>query len=718
LKETKGKTTSLNDEPTKEPEVGVEEALATLQLEDKDEEKVEEKDDDHDNAPPHLVIEPNPLFGSFSENEDEDILASFAEDQDLVAALLSIGDDDDDKDDNDEHHLPDIEFDFGDDGFLDPDQLGTVFDDFSPAPVEEEPEEEVLDRLAGDITDVDHDTEELYQELANLSLDVPSSSDGLPSYLFCQPCSPEGEFFEPLHQTLPSITEDEALAEGLTNVERQSEGDFPQLDDLEDLLKLSLLQLDEEDTLIKEMDAQHHSEQGEVRPEAQRAAQPLLEAFAKERSCLGHRETIFGVTFSECGKFCATASQDSMIHIWNVEKNALLTSLKEHSKKFECLRVAWASSTWASDVLDRKHGDFVHLLASSGADGVVKLWGCHDPMQKNGWICHLTLDHSTLLGRSDKKEEKIKIEEIKEGDEEDKNEENKEDDEESNAEENKDADKPQTYALAFIDHWKIFATEQDDMAKNCFLMTSSDDYIHFWEIEAKKSEQIVEIVGDKIRMVPDEIQLKEVMSVHFGPLELHGYGVTACNITGSGLQLPSAPSYSSDGTAFGGYRNPNNRIFVFDAAYCSANGLLGVALSDGSLRLVNGRGVCISIVSLPGCQSHLTSFCWDSTGTRLATSVATGHLITWKLNMSDVEGQGHIVATCSGIMEGGTLRGESVVCTLFIEARKLILLFWNRSSSRAPLVWFALLWSKRGSNHFLECRRKPVLMGCVFARQH
>lgn len=129
------------------------------------------------------------------------------------------------------------------------------------------------------------------------------------------------------------------------------------------------------------------------------------------------------------------------------------------------------------------------------------------------------------------------------------------------------------------------------------------------------------------------------MSLNFVPFQNPGYGVSVCQVTSSGLgiqrgaqgKLKRTIDGSSAQTAFGGERNPSNLIFAFDAVYCPANGLLGVALSDGSLRLINGRGVCISIVQLPGCQSHLTSFSWDSTGTRLATSVATGHVVRMHL---------------------------------------------------------------------------------------
>ena len=389
----------------------------------------------------------------------------------------------------------------------------------------------------------------------------------------------------------------------------------------------------------------HHGESNgyPIRTQALEAASPFLDAFgcrvasnlgnnndslsserisnskdssaSNERSCFGHKETIFGVAFSDCGKYCATASQDSTIRIWNVDTNRLLATLTDHSKDYECLRVAWASPTWADDCLDRRD-EFQYMLASGGADGIVKLWGTSNPETPK---CIVTLDHSTLLGRN-----KSNAPEENGG---------------GSDGETKEDNKPQVYALQFIDHWQAFtsqmpASAKSNSSKNSFLMTSSDDYIHFWEVDVQKelppTPQIIELDENKELEFNDDpdgevkISLKEVMSLHFTSLEHYGYGVRVANVTGLGLALPSKSSTAPGSdvattNAFGGDRNPDNVIFVFDASYCSANGLLGVALSDGSLRLVNGRGICLSVLTLPGCQSHLTSFSWDSTGRRLAT---------------------------------------------------------------------------------------------------
>lgn len=60
-----------------------------------------------------------------------------------------------------------------------------------------------------------------------------------------------------------------------------------------------------------------------------------------ERSCFGHKETIFGLSFSPCGKYLATAGQDSKIMVWNTEKNSLISTLTGHDVDHECLRVTW-----------------------------------------------------------------------------------------------------------------------------------------------------------------------------------------------------------------------------------------------------------------------------------------------------------------------------------------------------------------------------------------
>lgn len=253
-------------------------------------------------------------------------------------------------------------------------------------------------------------------------------------------------------------------------------------------------------------------------------------------------------------------------------------------------------------------------MASGGADGVVKLWSASDAGEQ--WTCLYTLEHATFEGRPKKQ------------------------DDEPN-------DPPQIYALQFLSNWKGIADV--DPTSNNFLMTSSDDFVHLWEVS---DVQVTE--GKK------SINLVEVFSFRFTCLDDFGYGVSLTTVTKSGLAVGDKSTQESkrlktDATNFGGDRNPHNIVFVFDASYCSANGLLGVALSDGSLRLVNGRGVCVCPITLPGNSSHLTSFGWDSTGKRLASCVATGHLILWEL---DIQDDGRVTPQCKAVLEGGHISGR------------------------------------------------------------
>ena len=428
-----------------------------------------------------------------------------------------------------------------------------------------------------------------------------------------------------------------------------------------------------------EQDRHHEEQQGTSKIQASSLQEPTVSKSNSERLCFGHRETIFCVAFSPCANFCATASQDSTIAIWDVATNALITKLEGHSKDYECLRVAWASFAWAADVLDRagpNHptatGDELptrYLLASSDANGVVKLWGCKGDvaldnektkgMKLSDWKCLSTLDHSTfqLHGIEDHAKTQQNVNNNSDDDHKDDKKQqqgkDKDDDNDDDDNDNDDDDKPQIYALQFIDHWKAFTQDQQ---QNSFLMTSSDDCVHIWEVETRlkqhlhvnENHQVVQL-----RSVVKNMDLKEVMSLQFHDWNGDGYGVHVCSVTRSGLPLPPATKGSSTtaGQGFGGERNPDNKVFVFDASYCPANGLLGVALSDGSLRLINGRGVCVSLISLPGTKSHLTSFCWDGPGRRIVTCVSTGQLIAWALELDG--SKDYVVATCVAIMEGG-----------------------------------------------------------------
>lgn len=266
-------------------------------------------------------------------------------------------------------------------------------------------EAQPLDEKKREANNDDDDDEDLglLEGLRNLNLDWKPEDDDddndndIPPYLYCQPCTPVGTSNANSNFSLAAIAEDEALLDQSTAIAfRQLQKERPKLPqkEFDTLLQLSLLSLDDStnpylseaemdslfamqgepsdetpnqglngDTRQNELIApqnhpppieelsphEQHIINVSQRPEALDAAKDIMASFTtnasghlnNERSCLGHKETIFGTSFSECGKYLATASQDSTIRIWNVATNSLLTTLREHSNDFECLRVAW-----------------------------------------------------------------------------------------------------------------------------------------------------------------------------------------------------------------------------------------------------------------------------------------------------------------------------------------------------------------------------------------
>lgn len=485
--------------------------------------------------------------------------------------------------------------------------------------------------------------------------------DDIPEFLYCRPCGSDfplqsdGDFAERFFALQPLET---------------AENDPQYLTDIDNLLaQLNLAQEDDnlvsaaEDKDNPSMEPASEQEGEQLRPNPEppvfapnvlAAAQPWLDTFGvkistncrpeppttalreirAERPCLGHRERILNVEFSPNGTFMASASADSTIRIWRSSTNQLLSTHRHHNQKYECLRVAWASPQWwGRDVeADPQQQDEHSLLATGGADGQVFVLKKNTQEQSSGdddWEIMACMDHSQGMRH------------FKPSD---------------------DDDRPQIYALQFVDNWQVVVGNTDN-GNNSVLLTSSDNHVHIWELlQEPKQEKIefIEEMTDEGQETQQQVSKKypwhfrEIFSIGFGDLHSWGYGVSVGRVTEQAdphLQYTETTNLGVG--AFGGERNPNGVIFVFDAAYCATNGLLGVALSDGSLRLLNGRGLCLSVLQLPGVTTHLTSFCWDVSGTQLATSVAsTGHVITWEILLNDSKTDVR-KTSCRAVLEGG-----------------------------------------------------------------
>ncbi len=484
----------------------------------------------------------------------------------------------------------------------------------------------------------------------------------------------------------------------------------------------------------------------------------------------GHSERILGCDISRDDKYIATASQDSTIRIWNRASQKCVYTIRDHSSQYECLRVTWTDTDhWENDaiVADRSMASstttstndldhetrkpFMYLLATGGADGMVHLYGCtNNPDDPGNWQRYTSLNHSNFNHILQKKKSDLDqrtkasstIETIAEGDEH--TDDNADDVTSPEADPEIDYT-PQIYALQFIDHWDA-GMEEPSQKKKSFLLTSSEDYIHIWELSSQKDHDAEQERQATSAYLPKRIKQQgnndtgpertnhtndhvsttsdyyfhEVMSLHFGPLNGPAYGVQMCSVTTALNPLPmtqphgtSCPNYNETFT-FGGERNPDQVVYVFDASYCMVNGILGVALSDGSLRLMNGRGVCLSVLQLPGQQSHLTSFHWDHTGQRLATTVATGHVVIWDIEMinplgvvgyHDPEYSHSLVSagmrtSCRAVLDGGHVVGRPLYGCHFIGHDQLLISYgsdgriclWDSNSIGEIQEPLAILW--------------------------
>ena len=191
--------------------------------------------------------------------------------------------------------------------------------------------------------------------------DAQEAEDDLPWYMYCQPCRLEDEVHRPgfpynlndgsfnaSQQGLHAIEEDQPLQDG--ELPARPSNRRSELDDL----PFSFHNIDQLPDASSTLDQSFQSYVVSRRPEAVKAALSFTQSFGtgiyqplvdkecpNETACLGHQETIYGLQFSPCGTYMASASQDATIRVWDVATHRLLQTLTGHSKESECLRVAW-----------------------------------------------------------------------------------------------------------------------------------------------------------------------------------------------------------------------------------------------------------------------------------------------------------------------------------------------------------------------------------------
>lgn len=191
------------------------------------------------------------------------------------------------------------------------------------------------------------------------------------------------------------------------------------------------------------------------------------------------------------------------------------------------------------------------------------------------------------------------------------------------------------------------------------LLTSAHDSIYLWNIvidvdddddDAKTSESTEISHEQQNKKFNNKRRFLSLLSIQFSHLE------------------------GSKTNQFGGQRNPENELYVFDASYNESSDLLAVALSDGTCRVISlatadedndandtplQREQCV--LSLPPGYfgdggGHLTAVNWDKSGSRLATCVASGRVVLWMLQYAGVDGSIFLHPSIVSILDGGAGR--------------------------------------------------------------
>jgi len=203
--------------------------------------------------------------------------------------------------------------------------------------------------------------------------------------------------------------------------------------------------------------------------------------------------------------------------------------------------------------------------------------------------------------------------------------------------------KPQVYALDFI-NWASGGYD------NYLLLSSADDYIHLYEIQ--KQQNCTLALANK------------VISFHFVHYYNFNYGIN----TIYPKQTYKSCHHTPETSGYGGPRNPNNLIYVFDTSFAN---YLATALSDGTIRILNTRGVCVCILQLPSNgdeRSHLSSVCWcmdNESSYRLASCVSNGSIIIWNIHVNNATDT--ITPSVRAILQGGHTPSRPIFGAKFIK---------------------------------------------------
>lgn len=181
-------------------------------------------------------------------------------------------------------------------------------------------------------------------------------------------------------------------------------------------------------------------------------------------------------------------------------------------------------------------------------------------------------------------------------------------------------DRPQIYSLEYVPRQSIVddsnGTNQTfaDDEYYYLIITSADDAIFLWNVQSKNKEN-------------------EASSI-----DITSHSVVQFQQLGQ--------------NQFGGPRNPNNAIYIFDTACCKD--YVGVALSDGTCRVLSvndeSRQCVLSLPQESELGGHLTGLSWNASGGRLVTCIACGKVVLWSIQLQE---DGKLYNSIVAVLEGG-----------------------------------------------------------------
>jgi len=85
----------------------------------------------------------------------------------------------------------------------------------------------------------------------------------------------------------------------------------------------------------------------------------------------------------------------------------------------------------------------------------------------------------------------------------------------------------------------------------------------------------------------------------------------------------------------GGGRNPNDIVYVFGMDWSKERDELAVALSDGTVRVINLQGELKAVLSIPIEDTRATNAKWNMSGRRLTTTFSSGHVLLWEFDHNE-----------------------------------------------------------------------------------